>query len=705
MRHGACFAFVLVLLGLVLGGGIAHVAQPGISAGLRHAVFDQYQRWLPRPPAADAPVRIVDIDEDSLARFGQWPWPRDRLAALHDRLVAAGAAAVGFDILFAEPDRSSPPVLARELALPPALGQALAALPDHDADFARSLAAGPSVLGFAVEHGAGAAPPAWPFRVVALNGAAPPAAGAYSATIAPLPALAGAAAGLGAISFASDADGVVRRVPLVMPLDGGWVPALGFELLRVVQGERNLVVAGAGGQPGLAQVGTGAIRVPVTAAGELWVHYARAPEVPFVPAWRVLAGELPAAELAGRIVIVGSSAKGLLDLRFSPLGGVLPGVEVHAQALRQILTGAVLARPWWAEAAELAVLLAASALLALLALRVGVLAATAAALLVLASVAGAAWWGFAAHRLLLDPALPGLTAAAVFVAASIARHRRDEGRQRWLRQAFARYVSPNLVDHLLRHPESLRLGGERRTCSFVFTDLAGYTRLIETLDPAAAVGLLNDYLDGMVAIAFRHQGTLDRIVGDAVAVLFSAPLAQPDHARRALACALEMQRFTDDFAAALQARGVALGHTRIGVHCGEVLVGNFGGSTMFDYRALGDPVNTAARLESANKWIGTRICMSESLRAACPEAPARAVGRLLLQGKTVPLRVFEPLAAGAAADADYEAAYALLAAGAEEAVAAFERLAAARPADALVAFHLGRLHAGERGELVVLGAK
>lgn len=704
MRHGARFALLIVLLGLVAAGVAAHVAQPAIAAGMRHAVFDQYQRWLPRSAAADAPVRVVDIDEDSLARFGQWPWPRDRLAALHDRLTAAGAVAVGFDILFAEADRSSPPVLARELTLPSALRDAMAALPDHDAAFARSLAAGPSVLGFAVERGAGAAPPDWPFRTVVLNGAEPPASGAYFATIAPWPTLAAAAAGLGAISFAPDADGVVRRVPLVMALDSGWVPALALELLRVAQGERNLVIEGAAGLSGLTQVGTGAVRVPVTAAGELWLHYAPAPEVPFLPAWQVLAGEVADTGLAGSVVIVGSSAKGLLDLRFSPLGGALPGVEVHAQAVRQMLTGAVLVRPWWAEAAELAVLLVASALLALLAWRVGVVPAVATAVVVLGGVAGVAWWAFADHRLLLDPALPGLTAAAVFAVTSVARHRRDEGHQRWLRHAFARYVSPNLVDYLMHHPDALRLGGERRTCSFVFTDLAGYTHLIEQLDPAAAVGLLNEYLDGMVAIAFRHQGTLDRIVGDAVAVLFSAPLAQPDHAARALACALEMQRFTDDFAATSKRRGVALGHTRIGVHCGEVLVGNFGGSTMFDYRALGDPVNTAARLESANKWIGTRICMSEAVRAASPDVPARAVGRLLLQGKTVPLMVFEPLA-DTAVDADYDAAYALLVAGADEAVAAFERLAAARPADTLVAFQLARARAGGRGDLIVLDAK
>lgn len=703
MRHGASFLLIAALLGLVLGGGLAHVRQPGAAAALRNAVFDQYQRWLPRPAAVEAPVRVIDIDDASLARLGQWPWPRARLAALGDRLTAAGAAAVGYDILFAEADRAAWPALAKELALPPALAGALAALPDQDGRFAASLAAGPSVLGFAVERGGEMAQPVdWPFRIVLLGpaGAGAPGAG-FGSAVMPLPALAGAASGLGTISFVADGDGIVRRVPMVLSLAGQWVPSLGLELLRVAQGERNLVVE-TGGEGVPRRVRTGAVSVPVSPAGEFWLHYADGSEATVLPAWQVLAGAFDPAEVAGSIVLVGSSAKGLLDLRFSPLGGVLPGVEIHAQALRQVLSGHLLLRPWWAEAAELGALVIGSLLAAVLALRLRVVPAALTMLLLTGGIGGLGWQAFAAWGLLLDPALPVLAIVAVWAVASVAHHRRDEARQRWLRQAFARYLSPNLVDHLVRHPEALRLGGERRVCSFVFTDLAGYTRLMERLAPEQAVGLLNAYLDGMVAIAFRHQGTLDRIVGDAVAVLFSAPLAQPDHAERALACALEMARFSHDYAVARQAEGIDFGLTRIGVHCGEVIVGNFGGSTMFDYRALGDAVNTAARLESANKWIGTRVCMSAALRARCPAVPARPVGRLLLQGKTVPLAVFEPLTE---ADADYAVAHALLAAGDPAARAAFECLAVARPDDALVAFHCARLDAGESGDLIVLGAK
>lgn len=699
------FLFLLVLALSVAAAAAAHLLQPGMAKTLRYAVFDQYQRWFPRPPSAVPDVVVVDIDDESLSRLGQWPWPRTRFAVLQRRLAEAGAVAVGFDILFAERDRSSPTVLARDLALPGALARELDALPDHDEVFAASLGAPPAVLGFAVdrENGGGTTGVKWPFRIVTRGVDALPVTAQAHAAVMPLPGLAAAAAGLGSISFAADGDGVVRRVPMVMRLADGWVPALDAELLRLAGGGHNLVLEGEGGQ--LAALRVGARRVPVTPAGEAWLHYAAAPEQPFLPAWRVLSADAPLASLQGRIVLVGSSAKGLLDLRFSPLGEVVPGIEIHAQALRQALAGRFPVRPQWAEAFELLMLLAGSLGGVLVALRLAALPAALLAGGAALAMLGAGAAAFAGGRLLLDPALPVLATLVASVMAGLVRYRRQESRQRWLRQAFARYLSPNLVDYLVRHPQALKLGGERCVCSFVFTDLAGYTRLIESLAPERAVGLLNDYLEGMVAIAFRHQGTLDRIVGDAVAVLFSAPLAQPDHARRALACALEMHAFSERYAEGVRAQGVAFGHTRIGVHSGEVIVGNFGGQTMFDYRALGDPVNTAARLESANKWLGTRICISAAVREACPDVAARAVGTVRLQGKNSALAVFEPLPGAGQPDSAYDAAFDLLDRAPDAAQAAFAHLAAERPADGLVAFHLQRLRAGHRGTLIEMGYK
>ncbi|WP_287469124.1 adenylate/guanylate cyclase domain-containing protein [Hydrogenophaga sp.] len=706
-------AALLMLLTAGLGLGLV-LADPLALQALRHQGFDQYQRWQPRP-YTPVPVRIVDIDEASLQRLGQWPWPRTRLAALTDRLGAQGAAAIGFDVVFAEPDRSAPQRAAQDWPLSAAARAELQRLPDHDTVFAESIARHPVVLGFAVQADAPAAPagpaPEARVRYVWLGEPAPQRLPELGAPVRPLAALEAAAQGSGALAFVPDADGVVRRVPLALLLQGQPAPGLAAELLRVAQGVDNVILQRAeGAAPALQAVRIGAFHIPTNAQGELWLHYSDAQPQRYVPAWQVLAGTADPALFDGHIVLVGSSAQGLLDLRFNPQGRLMPGVEAHALAIEQVLTGHTLTRPGWAIAAEAIAVVLACVLLVWVGAFVPSLWAAAAALLLVSGLLWGGWRAFSAHGLLLDSFTPAIAGALSYALASLARHFQSERRQRWLRQAFARYVSPNRVDHLVRHPSQLELGGQRQHCSFVFTDLAGFTALMEAIDPADAVGLLNRYLEGMIAIAFRHQGTLDRIVGDALAIMFSAPVVQPDHAQRALDCALEMHRFATRFAREQQSRGVAFGLTRLGVHSGEVIVGNFGGQTIFDYRALGDPVNTAARLESVNKQFGTLLCVSGTTLSACAPCPARPVGRLVLKGKTEALAVFEPVTDTDASEraplAAYQAAFEALREGRDaEAAERLRALQAQWPHDPLVRLHAARLAAGERGDRIVLSAK
>jgi adenylate cyclase len=374
-----------------------------------------------------------------------------------------------------------------------------------------------------------------------------------------------------------------------------------------------------------------------------------------------------------------------------------------------MLSGRHLERPPWGGAIEGLIVAVGGLLLAAVALSTGAIVSAAVTAVALAAIALAGWIAFTRYGLLLDPVTPALAFLAPFIIGSVSRHLHIEREQRWMRDAFSRYVSPNRVDYLISHREQLELGGRRQQCSFVFTDLESFTGLMEKIDPGQAVVLLNAYLDRMVAIAFSHGGTLDRIVGDAVAIMFSAPVAQPDHRERALQCALEMHEFATRYSADLAACGTHFGRTRIGVHSGEVIVGNFGGSTMFDYRALGDPVNTAARLESVNKHLGTTVCVSQATLSGCPEVVARPVGRLVLKGKTEALMVYEPIAAAAmpfsGRDAEYEAAFNLLRECDPRTADALEALARARPADPLVRLHLERLRRGEQGDTIVLDEK
>ena len=274
--------------------------------------------------------------------------------------------------------------------------------------------------------------------------------------------------------------------------------------------------------------------------------------------------------------------------------------------------------------------------------------------------------------------------------------------------SLARYFSPNLVQHLVDSPDSLNLDGERRELTFVFTDLADFTPLVETLEPGVIVPLLNEYLDEMTKIIFRWNGTVDKVVGDAVHAIFGAPLEQVDHAARGIACAMEMDQFAESFRKRKKTENILLGVTRIGVHTGLAMVGNFGSEQYFDYTAHGDAINTAARLETANKSLGTRICVSEHVVGQIPSFTGRPIGTVLLPGKTEQLKIFEPLSAermetpGIKA---YQAAFAKLEGGDSSASQAFAAVVGEYTDDPLATYHLKRTLAGEAGVNIILKDK
>ncbi len=301
-----------------------------------------------------------------------------------------------------------------------------------------------------------------------------------------------------------------------------------------------------------------------------------------------------------------------------------------------------------------------------------------------------------------------LVGAFLTVLAASARRMVIEGtRLERANTQLGRYFSPNLVARLAHSPELFEVGGSRRELSFVFTDLAGFTAMVERGEPDVVMPLINAYLDALVQVAFRHEGTVDKIVGDAVHVIFGAPAEQPDHAARAVACALEMDAVGERFRTG-EGAAAGFGVTRIGVNSGWAMVGNFGGEALFDYTAHGDAINTAARLESANRHLGTRICVSEETVARIPDFLGRPVGLLRLAGRSVAIDAFEPLDASRAAALDlaaYGAAFDLLRADSPEARERFAELHAACPDDPLVTLHLRRLEAGERGVELALGGK
>jgi adenylate cyclase len=271
--------------------------------------------------------------------------------------------------------------------------------------------------------------------------------------------------------------------------------------------------------------------------------------------------------------------------------------------------------------------------------------------------------------------------------------------------ALARYFSPNLAQRIANSTDGIDLGGQRREIASLFTDIASFTTLVETLEPDVLGLLLNDYLIGMTEVVFAHDGTVAKIIGDALHVLFGAPGEQPDHATRAVACALDLDDYAEQFRARWQDRKIQLGITRIGLHAGPAMVGNFGGDRFFDYTAYGDTINIAARLEGANKSLGTRICVSGALAAKVEDFKGRPAGDLVLRGKTEALRAFEPLRPerfSSPATASYLDAFAKLETGDPNAMAAFAAHVGKQPDDQLASFHLKRLLNGQTGTRIVM---
>ncbi|MFI3135512.1 MAG: adenylate/guanylate cyclase domain-containing protein [Methylococcaceae bacterium] len=700
----------VILLAIILANISLYIAEPLPIRVLRHYLFDQYQQWSPRP-YQDVGVRVIDIDDESLQKIGQWPWPRTRIATLLT-LLKENERAIGIDFIFSEPDRTSPASMLKLWQVSPDVRAQLQLLPDHDQQLAAAIRSQRTVLGFSAERAINNAElPAEPFRFIRLGDAPYPFVPSFTSAINSLPLLEEHAAGNGALIFIPDVDGVVRKVPLIIQIQDSLYPSFSLELLRVALHQKNyLVKTTAHYAIGIEQIMIGAFSIPSTANGEMWVYYSPSNAVRTIPAWKILNGEVPPETLKDKILLIGSSGRGLTDLRFTPVNGVIPGVEVHAQMLEQMLTQRFLIRPNWAVSLEVLLLFFVALLVGIVTLNTGIISSSSITLVALSIIFLGSWRLFNVQGLLLDGLTPSLMILSTFMLCSIIRHTRSEQRHRWVRSVFSRYVSPNLVNYLITHPEQLELNGQRLECSFILTDLANSTQLMESIEPSVLASRLNTYLDQMIAIAFRHDGTLTRIVGDGIVIMFSAPIKQLDHRQRAVTCALEMHRYAKNYVIELAAQGLAFCDTRIGVNTGMVLVGNFGGSAIFDYRALGDPINTASRLESANRHLGTAICVADATLDGCVNIVSRPIGRLLLKGKAKPLLTYEPLGitsqqAPFRIDTAYEQAYSLLNDDPVAALRAFTVLATKRPEDALVAFHVERLARGEHGDVIVLNEK
>lgn len=621
------------------------VADPFPVKTLREIAFDTYQRIAPRE-ASDVPVRIVDIDDASLSVVGQWPWPRDVMAELTTRLTQLGAAAVVFDVLFSEPDRTSPSRFAAtiaEAAPPGANPLAGIELPDHDAVFAAAIATAPVVLGFEAAQGEMPFPPGKAgFAIVSPTGAVrvPSSAGGTF----PLSSLMDAARGLGFMNLAPGTTvDTVREIPLLWGHGEDLYPALAVEALRLALGAGSIVVFGDQSGTGIVEaVRIGPYEIPTAAIGSLRLYYQETEPDLYVPAHEVLGADFVsiADRIAGNIILIGTSATGLRDIRGTPLGVDMAGVEIHAQALQQILSNTYLLRADWVSGLEILALVLIGIALVVVVLASGPLICliVGAALIVIA--VGASWLAFRNEGLLIDPSFTLIGSLIVYLVMIFLQFTLTDTDRRKIRRAFGHYVSPELLAQIEKSGHRLQLGGETRELSILFTDIRNFTTLSEHLEPPQLVTLLNTLFGSLGERITDHFGTIDKFMGDAMMAFWNAPLDVDRHAFRACSAALGMRRTLDD----LNARD-AFGLRRskqmmeeinigIGISTGEALVGNLGLETRFDYSCIGDTVNVASRVEGACKQVGYDILVVAATRQQTPELAFLEAGSIALKGKS-----------------------------------------------------------------------
>ncbi len=631
-------SIILLAAGVVLGiaFGALRIADPGPVRDLRLSYFDYLQRLSPRL-LEDLPVRVVDIDEASLSRHGQWPWPRDRLAELQSRLAAAGAAVVVYDVLFSEPDRLSPRRL-MDRAEVAETNTPANALPDTDEIFAASLSSVPTVLGTARIPEAGSGPRSKAGLVEignAPSGGLPRAAG-----FTPLaPGLEPVADGVGAISIgALGSSGSVRRLPLFWAGSDGPMPSLSVEALRLATQESTFTLVGAGDlEASIEGLAIGSLFVPTTAQGELWLRYRHDDPSLYLSADTVLSADPAdwADQVAGQIILVGTSAAGLLDIRTTALGETVPGVSIHAQAIEQILTEDYLRRGDLVGGIEVLAVFALVVAIAIAMTYSGPLFATTIGLLGIGGVAAGSWLAFAGAGILFDAAYAFVAASVTFAILAAYRLVILDRERRAIRQSFSHYVSPAVLGEVERQGHNLSLGGETRDVTVLFSDIRGFTALTEALSAEDLVSLLNELFDAFGQEIMDERGTIDKFIGDAVMAFWNAPIEIDDHSARAVAAALRMRRALDRFNLG---RGLPI-KTAIGIATGPASVGNIGSRNRFNYSVVGETVNLAARVENACRYVRADMLITEEVAAAAPDLAYLDAGKLRLKGISEPVRL------------------------------------------------------------------
>jgi adenylate cyclase len=636
----------LVCLALLIGFAALRIADPAPVEEIRVRTFDTFQRIDPRARLAKSPVAIVDIDDQSLTKLGQWPWPRTRIADMITNLTKLGAAVIAFDMVFSEPDRLNPDIAADTFRnLDEETRAKLRGLPSNDQVFADAIRRSRVVLG---ESGIPVIlsdlDKSLPVTGLAMLGEEPqPFMLEWLGLLRNVPVLEAAAAGRGLFSIKPERDGIIRRVPMIMLAQGVTMPSLSFEMLRVVTGTDTIFIKADKG--GIKSIGVKGFQIPTDANGQLWVHFARRDTSLLVPAADVLDGSVPPEKIRGKLVLIGTSAVGLNDIKTTPVSRAMPGVEIHAQVIESALTQAVLSQPSYGIALEFFAALVLGILVLIFAPMFGPITLFGIGALFATLLIGTSWYFYAHYRLLIDFTYPLLSTTTIYLTLIFTSFVREQAQRRQIRSAFGQYLSPALIEQLAQSPEKLVLGGEEREMTIMFSDVRGFTTISESYksDPQGLTTLMNRFLTPLTNAILARKGTIDKYMGDAIMAFWNAPLDDKEHQLNACEAAVDMLERIDELNKVREQEAEAGGHVYIpinvgvGLNTGTCVVGNMGSDLRFDYSVLGDSVNLASRLEGQSKEYGFPIIVGSRTALAVKEKFAiLELDFIMVKGKKEP---------------------------------------------------------------------
>lgn len=667
----------LIALAVIVLGVVVRISDPAPVEMVRLKTFDFYNVLKPRTPPLQSQVVIVDLDEKSLAEIGQWPWPRTQIGTLLAALRDYGIAVVGFDMVFPELDRTSPSKLAESRPdLDPATRQALAATPSNEAKMAEVMQTVRIVLGQAGTK----TPQVLPDSEISTFSSFKGALGTLGVTkpeevldefiyknpslIYNRPEIEGYASGLGIFSVEEEVDGVVRRVPLLMNVEGIVKPTLSIEMLRVgLAGNSVFAATNPGGISEVRlQTAQGNFPVPTDANGRIWVYFAEPDEFNsptnegrmYVSATDIINKRIAPERLAGRLAIIGTSAVGLLDIRATPIEPRLPGVEVHANVIENILGQEFIRYPDTMRLVELISMTVVALLLVVFIPRVGPTVTLIGLVIAMGSFVGGSWYLFSTERILLDSTYPAALSFVVYAVLAFANYARDAAEKQQVRGAFAQYLSPDLVEQLAEDPDKLQLGGETKKMTLLFCDVRGFTTISEQYksDPQGLTVLINRLLTPLTDEILKRQGTIDKYMGDCIMAFWNAPLDVEEQERLATEASIAMFEALEELNKERKQEALDAGipflplNIGIGINTGDCVVGNMGSAQRFDYSVLGDSVNLAARLEGQSKGYGVGTVLGEDTAAPLVDTfPIAELDRIAVKGKSEAVTIFTVMGA------------------------------------------------------------